>query len=81
MELKDCRPVLILPVLSKVYQKLVLQQLGVFVERESVNQFTINTNQAIEKLIPTATFLLKLHDGIKKAMKSSEVTMAIFTDY
>ena len=36
MELKDYRPVLILPVLSKVYQKLVLQQLGVFVERESV---------------------------------------------
>ena len=36
VELKDYRPVSILPVLSKVYEKLVLQQLAVFIERESV---------------------------------------------
>ena len=29
----------------------------------------------------TATLLLRLDDDIKKAMKSSEVTIAIFTDY
>ena len=34
--IKDFRPVSILPVLSKVYEKLVLQQLAVFIERESV---------------------------------------------
>ena len=35
-ELKDYRPVSILPVLSKGYEKLLLQQLAVFIERESV---------------------------------------------
>ena len=78
MELKDYRPVPILPVLSKGYEKLVLQQLAVFIERESVyhqyqsgyrkNHFIIN-------------LLLKLHNGIKKAMKSSEFNIAIFTNY
>ena len=36
VELKDYRPVSIFPVLSKDYEKLVLQQLAVFIERESV---------------------------------------------
>ena len=36
VELKDCRPVSILSVLSKAYEKLILQQLVVFIERESV---------------------------------------------
>ena len=44
------------------------------------NQFTINTNQPIEK-ITHSVVTLKLHDDIRKAMKSSEVTIAIFTDY
>ena len=78
MELKDYRPVSILPVLSKVYEKLVLQQLAVFIERESVYhqyQSGYRNNHS------TATLLLKLHDDIKKAMKISEVTIAIFTGY
>ena len=37
VELKDYRPVSILPVLSEVYEKLVLQQLAVFIKRESVS--------------------------------------------
>ena len=77
VELKYYRPVSILPVLSKVYEKLVLQQLAVFIERESVyHQY----QSGYRKNHSTAT-LLKLHDDIKKAMKSSEVTIAIFTDY
>ena len=36
VELKDYRLVSILPVLSKVYEKRVLEQLAVFIERESV---------------------------------------------
>ena len=77
MELKDYRPVSILPVLSKVHEKLVLQQLTVFIERESIYhqyQSDYRKNQS------TATLLLKLHDDIEKAMKSGEVTIAIFTD-
>ena len=78
VELKDYRPVSILPVLSKVFEKLVLQQLAVFIERESVYhqyQSGYRNNHS------TATLLLKLHDDIKKAMKISEVTIAIFTGY
>ena len=71
VELKDHRPVSILSVLSKVYEKFVLQQLTVFINRESV----YHQNH------PTATLLLKLHDYINKTMKSSEVTIAIFTNY
>ena len=77
MELKDYGLDSILPVLSKVHEKLVLQQLAVFIERESVYhqyQSGYRNNHS------TATLLLKLHDDIKKAMKSSEVTIAIFTD-
>ena len=78
VELKDYRPVSILPVLSKVYEKLVLQQLAVFIERESVyHQY----QWGYRKNHSTATSLLKLHDAIKKGMKSGEVTIAIFTDY
>ena len=76
-ELKDCRPVSILPVLSKGYEKLLLQ-LAVFIERESVSH---QYQSGYTKNHSTATLLLKLHDVIKKAMKSREVTIAIFTDY
>ena len=78
VELKDFRPVSILPVLLKVYEKLVLQQLAVFIERESVyHQY----QSRYRKNHSTAILLLKLHGDIKKAMRSSEVTIAIFTDY
>ena len=77
MELKDYRPVSILPVLSKVYEKLVLQQLAVFIERESV----YDQYQSGYRKNHSTALLLKPHDDIKKAIKSSEVTIAILTDY
>ena len=74
MKLKDYRPVSILPVLSKVYEKLVLQQLAVFIEMETVyHQY----QSGYRRNHSTATLLLKLHDDIEKAMKSSGVTIAI----
>ena len=78
VKLKDYRLVSILPVLLKVYEELVLQQLSVFIERESVYHQYQSGNR---KNHSTATLLLKLHDNIKKAMKSSKVTIVIFTDY
>ena len=74
MKLKDYRPVSILPVLSKVYDKLVLQQLAIFAKRESVyHQY----QSGYRKNHSRATLLLKLHDDIKKTMKSSGVFIAI----
>ena len=78
MELKDYRPVSILSVLSKAYEKLILQQLVVFIERESVCQ---QYQSGYRKNHSTATLLLKLPNNIKKVMKSREVTISIFTDY
>ena len=70
VELKDYRPVSILPVLSKVYEKLVLQQLAVFIERESVyHQY----QSGYRKNHSTASLLLKLHDDIKKAVKRAKL--------
>ena len=78
MESKDYRPVSILPVLSKVHEKLVIQQRAVFIESESVYH---RYQSSYKKNHSTATLLLKIHDGIKKAMKSNEVTITMFTDY
>ena len=67
-----------MPVLSKVYEKLVLQQLAVFTEGESVyHQYQLG----YRKNHSTATLSLKLHDDIRKAIKSRELTIATFTDY
>ena len=51
---------------------------AVFIEMESVyHQY----QSGYRKNHSAAILLLKLHDDMKKAMKSSEVTIAIFTDY
>ena len=78
MELKDYGLVSILPVLSKVHEKLVLQQLTIFIERESVYH---HYQSDYRKNHSTATLLLKLHDDIKKAMKSSQVTIATYNNH
>ena len=56
------RPVSILPVLSKFYEKPALQQVAVFIESESVyHQY----QSGYRKNHSTTTLLLKLHDDIK----------------
>ena len=75
VKLKDYRPVSILPSLSKFYEKLVLQQLAALIKRESIyNQY----QSSYWKNHSAATLLSNLRDDIKKLMKSSEVTIAIF---
>ena len=74
MKLKYFRPVSISLVLLRVYEKRLLKQLTIY------HLLTISISLATEKNHSTATLLIKLHDNIKNAMKSSEVTIAIFTD-
>ena len=75
-ELKDYRPISILPVLSKVHEKQVLHQITEFIETQQV----YNKHQSrYRKSHSTATILSKLYDDIKIAMKQSELTMAVFT--
>jgi len=74
----DYRPISVLPVLSKVYEKVILQQMTKFIE----NELVYHTYQSgFRKNHSTVTLLIKLRDDIKKEMKKGEVTIAVFADY
>ena len=65
-ELKDYRPISILPILSKVYEKQVLHQKTNFIETQQVYN---NHQSGYRKNHSTATILSKLYDDMKMAMK------------
>ena len=75
---KDFRPISVLPILSKVYERVILKQLCNFIEKESL--YT-TTQSDFRKGHSTTTILLKIRDDIKRAMNKSEVTLAILIDY
>ena len=75
---KDFRPISVLPILSKVYERVILQQLCNFFEKESL--YT-TTQSGFRKGHSTTTILLKIRDDIKCAMNKSEVILAILIDY
>jgi retron-type reverse transcriptase len=77
-ENNDYRPVAILPILSKVYESLVLRQMQEFIGRFCLY---MDTQSGFRKGHSTATTLLKFKDDITKAMKKGEITLAIFADY
>ena len=78
MELKDYRPVFILPILSKIYERVVLEQITNIIEKKLIYR---HYQSGYRKNHSTATLLAKLRDDIKEAMKPSEITLAVFTDY
>ena len=75
---KDFRPISVLEILSKVYERVILQQLCSFIEKESL---CTTTQSGFRKGHSTATILLQIRDDIKRAMDKSEVTLAILIDY
>ena len=78
MELRDYRPVSFLPMLSKIYERVVLEQMTNIIEKKLIYH---HYQSGYRKNHSTATLLAKLRDDIKEAMKSSEITLAVFTDY
>jgi len=75
---KDFRPISILPVLSKVYERLIFHQLSDFIDKN----YILNSNiSAYRKGQSTTTVLQAIRDDIVKAMKRSEVTMMILADF
>ena len=79
MKNSDFRPVSVLPILSKVYERLVLSQLVEHIESSILYKETMS---GFRKGHSTAVVLLKLKDDILKAMKKKgEITLAVFTDY
>ena len=62
----------------QVYERVILQQLCNFIEKES---FYTTTQSGFRIGHSTTTILLKIRDDIKHAMNKSEVTLAIYIDY
>ena len=78
ISMKDYRPISVLSVLSKVYERVILNQLCSFIETQ--NLYNINES-GFRKGHSTNTLLLKLRDDIRTAMNRSEVTLSILIDY
>ena len=78
VKFKDYRVVSILPILPNIYERVVLNQITNIVEKELIHH---DYQSGYRKNYSTATLLAKLRDDIKKAMKASEIALAVFTDY
>jgi len=77
-ECDDYRPIAILPMLSKVYERLVLSQIKEHIDRHNILHERIS---GYRKGHSTTTVLLRFRDDILRAMKRGELTMAIFADF
>ena len=78
VELKDYRPVSILPILSKADERVVLEQITDFIEKKLIYH---HYQSGYRKNHSTTILLVKLRDDIKEALKASEITLAVFTHY
>ena len=74
---KHFRPIYILPVLSKVYEKVILYQINDYIEKSSVYNLT---QSGFCKSHLTQTSLLKFRDDIQKALNGNEI-MSVMIHY
>ena len=72
------RPISILPVLSKVFERLVGWQMSEFANSASLLHDNISS---FRKGHSTTTALLGIRDDIKRAMKRKEVTLMVLADF
>ena len=77
VELKDYRPVSILQI-SKIYRRVVLEQITNFIGKKLTYH---HYQTSYRKNHSTATLFAKLRIYIEKAIKASEIALAVFTDY
>ena len=75
--IKDYRPISVLSVLSKVYERVILNQFCSFIETQ--NLYNIYQS-GFRKRYSTNTLLLKLRDDIRIAMNRSKVTSSVLRD-
>ena len=76
--LSEYRPISIFPILSKVFERIILQQLTEIIEHEMIYD---QKQSGFKKGHSTTTILLKLKNDISNAMKKGEVTLAILADF
>lgn len=74
----EYRPIAILPVFSKVYERLVLSQMIEYIDKHSILNEKIS---GYRRGHSTSTILLRFRKDIIRAMKRGEFTMAIFADF
>ena len=72
------RPISVLCILSKVFERVILTQLCNYMEVKASYNLT---QSGFRKGHPTITLLLKLRDDIIRAMSTSEVTLGILLDF
>ena len=74
----DFRPISILPILSKVYERLIMKQMASFLETEQL----LSQNQSgFRKGHCTTTTCIKIRDDILRAMDRGEITLSVMADY
>ena len=74
----DFRPISILPILSKVYERLLMLQMVSFLD----SQMALSKHQSgFRKGHCTISTCIKIRDDILKAMNRGEITLSIMADY
>ena len=68
----------ILPVLSKVFERLIMKQLCNFIE---TNNIYSSTQAGYRRNHSTNTILIKMRDDILNATNKGEVTLSILADF
>lgn len=77
-ELKDIRPISLLPVLSKVCEKVIAEQLNIYLDKYTI----LPTNQSgFRKKYSCATALLGVTDDIFSALDSNKLLILILLDF
>ena len=77
-ELKNYRPLSVWPVILKIYESVVLENITKFIGEKSIYHQYQSGNC---KNHSTARLVTKLRDDIKRASKNTEVTLVVFTHY
>ena len=78
IEPNDYRPISILPILSKVYEKVLLTQLNQHIEN---NQLLSTHQSGFQKGHCTISTCMKIKEDIVKAMNRGEITLAVMADF
>jgi len=78
LEPSDYRPISILPILSKVYERILMQQI---VSHLDSQQLLSQHQSGFRKGHCTVTTCLKIKSDIIKAMDSGEVTLSVMADF
>ena len=74
----DFRPISILPVMSKIFERVVLSQLSTLIDQEKLYK---ETQSGYLRGHSCVTLLTKMKDDIQKAMNRGEITLSICADF